>query len=212
MYSLKELLEIEKLFSQNKEDIFTNLWRESSYSIIMELIRQLKSYYDISYGFKTIETARKFAVDAHKGQMYGINRPYIYHLDKVVEILKPYGNTAVILGYLHDVIEDTDKTKDDVNRVFGKFISECVYKLSDPPGFARDVKKLLKNKELSRIKGEYEIVLIVKAADRLANLEEGGKINMYLNEHDDFRKAVYRPNLCDGIWSRIEVIIENAKK
>lgn len=57
------------------------------------------------------------------------------------------------------------------------------------------------------------LALIVKAADRLANLREsargrsGSKLDMYRQEHPAFRAAAYRPGLCDGLWEEIERLL-----
>ena len=54
-----------------------------------------------------LDQARAFALAAHGDQMYGA-RPYSFHLDAVVRLLSPYGIEAQVIGYLHDVVEDTE--------------------------------------------------------------------------------------------------------
>jgi (p)ppGpp synthase/HD superfamily hydrolase len=56
-----------------------------------------------------INKAKEFAIKHHGEQKYG-DRPYSFHLDQVVSYLVPYGETAQVIGYLHDVVEDTDVT------------------------------------------------------------------------------------------------------
>ena len=60
-----------------------------------------------------LDKARAFALTAHGSQMYG-DRPYAFHLEAVVSLLSGYGTDAQIVGYLHDVIEDTRVTEDEV--------------------------------------------------------------------------------------------------
>lgn len=155
--------------------------------------------------FSTI--ARDFAALVHTNQRYG-NKPYVYHLDQVVKHLCKYGDIACTIGYLHDVLEDTTTTIDDLKGVFGNYIAQCVTLLSDKSGKSRKWRKEQTNKRLSCIESEYRIVLVIKAADRLANLEEGGKIDMYRKEHESFYNAVYRPGLCDEIWEKINTLLK----
>jgi len=156
--------------------------------------------------------AREFALKAHRDQKYG-KYPYIYHLDAVVDILDQYGQHVQIIGYLHDIIEDTETTKSDIIKNFGKYVAECVFLTTDGPGKNRKQKKMALYKKLKESPSDHESSLIVKAADRLANIEAcimGGReslLKMYKREHLDFKDAVYRPKLCDDIWDRIEFII-----
>jgi len=124
---------------------------------------------------KTVSDAREFAIKAHGNQLYG-NKPYVYHLDAVVKILEPYGETAQIIGYLHDVVEDTGVSLQEIEDEFDLFISICVYVLTDPLGHrTRKEKKKYVCYKLSIVVDKYSVSLIVKAADRLANLECGEK-------------------------------------
>ena len=167
-----------------------------------------------------VEKARDFAVRAHGDQKYG-DKPYIYHLDQVAEILKPYGETAQVFGYLKDVTavlefdgvaEHPVRDPIDVELAFGKFIAVAVELSTDRRGETRESRVAKTNAMLSQIEG-FPLPLIVKAADRLANLREsakGGqdsKLAMYRREHDSFFRAVYRPGICDPIWREIEAII-----
>lgn len=156
-----------------------------------------------------IFTARMFAKKAHGKQKYG-DKPYIYHLDKVANLLKEYGPIVGAVAYLHDVLEDTHISKNHLMIQFGAWVANNVAILSDEYGKNRKKRKESVNSKLSRIKvgGGLEIALIVKAADRLANLEEGGKIDMYRKEHEAFYNAVYRPGLCDEIWEKINTLLK----
>jgi hypothetical protein len=87
-----------------------------------------------------LDDARSFAVTAHGSQMYGA-RPYVFHLDAVVGLLTPYGVEAQIVGYLHDVVEDTAVTEDEVRKRFGHLVGECVSLLTDAPGANRAERK-----------------------------------------------------------------------
>ncbi|MEZ6096008.1 MAG: HD domain-containing protein [Pirellulaceae bacterium] len=158
----------------------------------------------------TIEQAREFAIAAHAGQRYGGN-PYSYHLDAVVEILKNYGHDAQVIGYLHDVVEDTDVVLGDIRSHFGDDVAEAVSLLTDEPGEDRETRKQRTNAKLSR--SSNSLALIVKVADRLTNIRESqkdpttGKLSMYRLEHEAFRAAAYRAGLCDTLWLEMDQIL-----
>ncbi|AWF79477.1 hypothetical protein BTJ40_00770 [Microbulbifer sp. A4B17] len=157
------------------------------------------------------DKARSFAIQAHGDQRYG-SFPYSVHLDEVAKIASEYGEEAEVIAYLHDVIEDTDVRAEEIEASFGEFVSRCVSILSDEPGETRKIRKSATYQKMSRVSGSEELALLVKAADRLANmracLRSGDEefLNMYRAEHEVFRKSAYRPNLCESIWSEIEAI------
>ena len=159
-----------------------------------------------------IDKARSFAIAAHGDQMYG-EKPYIHHLEAVVEILEPYGKEAKLIGYLHDVAEDTHVSINEIKSVFGEFVGNCVAILTDESGATRKERKIKTYEKMSKVTGNEELALIVKAADRLANIEacvsDNNKslLEMYKNEHAVFSKAVYRAGKCDELWQRMNKVI-----
>lgn len=172
-------------------------------------------------GPEDLNRARDFAVKAHGTQQYG-GHPYLYHLEQVVHLLKPFGTAAQIVGFLHDVVEDTETPLDAIAKEFGDLAADCVKLLTDSPEGTREEKKALSHARLARVPVEHEtkLALIVKAADRLANLRhcaEGvkqgdpvavKKLDMYRKEYSAFRTAVYRIGLCEDLWEEMEDILE----
>lgn len=162
-----------------------------------------------------IDQARTFAVEAHGVQKYG-DKPYIHHLESVVNILEPYGNEAKIIGYLHDVVEDTLVSNDEVRSVFGDLVADCVAIVTDEPGINRKERKKKTYRKMSQVTGEETLALIVKAADRLANvqacLSDGNAVMLgkYQEEHDSFTRAVYRAGLCEDIWERLNQALKTS--
>jgi (p)ppGpp synthase/HD superfamily hydrolase len=116
-----------------------------------------------------LEQARAFALAAHGDQMYGA-RPYSFHLDAVVRLLSPYGIEAQVIGYLHDVVEDTEVSEGEIRQHFGRLIAECVGLLTDAPGANRAERKARTYARLATVDGPAELALVVKVADRLANV------------------------------------------
>jgi len=162
-----------------------------------------------------LERARNFAIKMHKQQMYG-DKPYLYHLEKVVKNLKNYGELACVIGYLHDVVEDTETTIKDIEKEFGLLVASCVSILTDEAGKTRKERKQKTYAKMAKINqhSDEHLALIVKTADRLANVEESihqnnkRLINIYLEEHNTFRQSVYRENLCDDLWEKLENMIQ----
>ncbi|QIF03744.1 HD domain-containing protein [Roseimicrobium sp. ORNL1] len=168
-----------------------------------------------------VNRARDFAVKAHGAQLYG-GHPYVYHLEQAVHLLKPFGSAAQVVGFLHDVVEDTETPLDAIAEEFGDLVADCVKLLSDSPEGTREEKKERSHAKLGQVPVEHEtkLALVVKAADRLANLrhcaqgvEQGDpvatrKLAMYRKEYAAFRTAVYRIGLCEDLWEEMEDILE----
>jgi (p)ppGpp synthase/HD superfamily hydrolase len=159
-----------------------------------------------------LDEARAFAVAAHDTQRYG-DLPYSYHLDQVAALLLPFGSTAQVIGYLHDVVEDTDIKLSDIELRFGSFVAQCVDLLTDSSGSSRAERKAKTYQRLSEVVGSAELALIVKTADRLANVRaciaDGNQrlLSMYLAEHVAFRSSAYRENLCENLWLELNSLL-----
>lgn len=160
-----------------------------------------------------LQRARAFAVKAHDKQMYG-DKPYVFHLDQVAALLENYGEDAQVIGYLHDAVEDTSVTVKQVAKSFGGFVAECVDLVSDPPGPDRKSRKAKTYARLAKVKRKAQLALIVKAADRLANVrmcvkEKNRKLlRVYQQEQPVFFRAAYRPGLCDEFWQELQELLQ----
>lgn len=160
-----------------------------------------------------IKKARDFAILAHGEQLYG-DEPYIVHLDAVAEIVKDFSIHIQVLAYLHDTIEDTNIVRRDIEKEFDDIVARSVEYLTDVPASNRKERKKLTNQKLATIKvgSSFEPVLVAKSADRLANMESciaksnSGLLKMYFREYPEFKNAVYRPNICEDIWVKLERI------
>lgn len=90
-----------------------------------------------------LERVRNFAIEAHGDQMYG-DRPYSYHLDQVRDLIKAlgYDEHTQAAGFLHDVPEDTNKTKREI--ITGTRIIKPVYDMiiavKSLPSDTKDIK------------------------------------------------------------------------
>lgn len=158
--------------------------------------------------------ARAYAIEMHGAQMYGVH-PYAYHLDAVASTLAPYGPDAQIVGYLHDVVEDTGATVEDVRSRFGDLVATCVALLTDEPGANRKERKSKTYAKLAQVARPQELALVVKAADRLSNVRacvadaNRDLWNVYRSEQAAFKAAAFRAGLCDELWSELEELLRD---
>lgn len=159
-----------------------------------------------------VEQTRAFAVEAHGSQLYG-TLPYVTHLDAVAAIVQPYGETAQVIAYLHDVAEDTAVTVAQIRSTFGDLVADCVSLLTDEPGANRKERKAKTYAKLAQVTGTTSLALVVKAADRLANVRacvsdrKMDMWSMYQGEHPVFRQSAYRTGLCEPIWLKLDQLL-----
>jgi len=92
-----------------------------------ELQKHLPDYYSLT-DREIVERAYRVAEEAHKDQIRQSGKPYITHCIEVGVILAEMGVPAEIVagGLLHDTVEDTQITLDDIHREFGETITKLV--------------------------------------------------------------------------------------
>jgi (p)ppGpp synthase/HD superfamily hydrolase len=192
-------------------------------NIIADFIYKIILY--IKYGTTTptlVDYARVYAIKCHKrvNQMYD-GKPYKYHLKMVdnygleFEYLIPdsYEREVFRAGlWVHDVIEDTGETFNDVAKVLNKDVAEFAYALTNEKGRNRDERandkyygdmKLVKNAPLGKV------------CDRLANfdhslLKESGMLKKYIKENPSFINKLYDVKFHDA-FVILEKKVELAK-
>jgi guanosine-3',5'-bis(diphosphate) 3'-pyrophosphohydrolase len=139
-----------------------------------------------------VQLAKRFAFNAHKGQTYGDEFPYIIHLQAVESVMLRFGiyNTEYLCGaWLHDTLEDTQATYEELASFFGEAVAENVAAVTEPKGGNR---KSRYEQTYPRIKARGIPAVIIKLADRIANVETSGKkVGMYRKEHAEFKHWVY---------------------
>ena len=127
-----------------------------------------------------IEHAVEVAKKAHEGQFRKTGEPYIVHPLAVKKILEDWGmdEDTIIAGILHDTVEDTSLTLDDIRKEFGEsvaFLVDGVTKLSTARTGMRDIDTYLPATKDNFLRlmialGDDIRVLIIKLADRLHNI------------------------------------------
>ena len=129
---------------------------------------------------KRIDDAIKLATKAHDGQFRKSGDPYITHPLAVMKIVEAWGmdEDTIIAAVLHDTVEDTSVTLQDIKDQFGEqvaFLVDGVTKLGNARSGMRDLDTYLPSTKDNLLRllvatGADIRVLIIKLADRLHNL------------------------------------------
>jgi len=126
---------------------------------------------------KLIRAAFDVAVDAHSKQRRKTGEPYIYHPIAVARIVAyeiGLGATSIAAALLHDVVEDTEYTIEDMERLFGEDIARIVSGLTKISHLKKDKNFSIQaenfRKMLLTLHDDVRIILI-KVADRLHNMQ-----------------------------------------
>ncbi len=139
-----------------------------------EFLDYIKGYND-QYDLDLISRAYDVAEKQHEGQLRKSGEPYLIHPVATAKILAELGmdESAIVAGLLHDVVEDTDYTMDQLVDEFGEEIGVLV------DGVTKLGALVFENKEKRQVENLRKMflamskdirVLIIKLADRLHNL------------------------------------------
>ena len=148
-------------------------------SLINEAFQELLDIYLASQHRKKVEKITKafnFARQAHKGVRRHSGEPYIMHPLAVARIVCKeigMGSTSICAALLHDVVEDTDYTVEDIRNLFGDKIAGIVSGLTKISGgvFGVHASEQAENfKKLLLTMSEDIRVILIKIADRLHNM------------------------------------------
>lgn len=126
---------------------------------------------------KIIRKAFDVAVDAHKEQRRKSGEAYIFHPIAVAKIVARdigLGSTAIAAALMHDVVEDTEITVQDIEKMFNPKIAQIVEGLTKIPKVKQDQEISLQaenfRKMLLTLHDDVRVILI-KIADRLHNMQ-----------------------------------------
>ncbi len=146
-------------------------------------------------GKPDVDRAQHFAELQHAGQRYNDETPYTLHLKAVGAVLKRFGFATPELlsaAWLHDILEDTNTSYNDIKQRFGPTVAELVYFVTSEKGRNRKERNAKTYPELAE-KAPWE-ARALKLADRIANVEYGaatdGKNSMYAAEFANFEKVL----------------------
>ena len=141
----------------------------------LEGLRQSVAGYLKPADLSRLEEAYHFSDAAHQGQLRKSGEPYISHPVAVAEILSEWQLDAQTLmaALLHDVVEDTDVSKDDISKRFGKPVAELVDGVSklDRIEFQSQQDAQAENFRKMLLAMARDVrVMLIKLADRLHNM------------------------------------------
>ena len=156
-----------------------NLFSPDEERLIDEAFQHLIDSYLQTKHRKKVEIITKafqFARQAHKGVRRHSGEPYIMHPIAVAQIVCSeigLGSTSICAALLHDVVEDTDYTTNDIKNVFGPKIAQIVDGLTKIAGgiFGEKASAQAENfKKLLLTMSDDIRVILIKIADRLHNM------------------------------------------
>ena len=159
-----------------------------------DLIVKASSYISDEDSLELIKKAYFYARDAHLGQIRKSGVPYINHpLATSIILTTVYADTETICaGLLHDVLEDTNVTKDELEKEFGREITNLVYGVTkiSKIHFSTVNEALIEYyKKIIVGMSEDVRVIIIKLADRLHNMRTLWALS------EDRRKAISKETL-----------------
>ena len=159
-------------------------------SSLIELIRKYNKTGDLSM----VEKAYNYAVEKHAGQKRKSGEPFVNHPINVACIIAEmeFDTDSICAALLHDVVEDTDATREDIVREFSPTIAELVdgvTKLSKIPYTSKEEQQIESLRKMFFAMAKDVRVIVIKLADRLHNM----RTLRYMKE--DRQRAISRETL-----------------
>lgn len=160
--TVSELDEKKEFVPENPDELYGKL---------IKLVRENMTENDVSL----VEKAYFIAKKAHEGQFRFSGEPYIIHPVSVAIILYNLGmdGESMAAALLHDVVEDTDMTKENIQEEFGEDVAnlvEGVTKLGKVPIFTKEEQQAENVRKMLMAMSQDIRVIIIKLADRIHNM------------------------------------------
>lgn len=120
-----------------------------------------------------ILAAAHFAAEHHKGQKRKgeAGEPYLNHLIEVAELIATSSDlldaNLIMAGFLHDTIEDTDVTRQELERLFGSDVAALVAEVTDDKSLPKEQRKALQVQNAHKKSPRAQTL---KLADKISNL------------------------------------------
>lgn len=140
-----------------------------------EVLNEAKSYIKSEELLNKIEKAYQYAKTKHTGQVRKNGDPYLYHVLSTAYNLTLWhlDPASIQAGLLHDVLEDTPTTYEDLVKEFGEEVAGLVLAVTKVSHFAKEKRQEIKSDYLRKLylSLAHDIrVIIIKMADRLHNI------------------------------------------
>lgn len=161
----------EETAEQDEKKEFVPENPDELYGKLIKLVRENMTENDVSL----VEKAYFIAKKAHEGQFRFSGEPYIIHPVSVAIILYNLGmdGESMAAALLHDVVEDTDMTKENIQEEFGEDVAnlvEGVTKLGKVPIFTKEEQQAENVRKMLMAMSQDIRVIIIKLADRIHNM------------------------------------------
>ncbi len=139
-----------------------------------ELSKRILDYHK-SEDLSLVEKAYRYAEEKHEGQKRKSGEPYFTHPVQVAYSLADLGldTQSICAALLHDVVEDTDATYEDVTREFGETVTllvDGVTKLDKIPYTSKEEQQIENLRKMFFAMAKDVRVIVIKLADRLHNM------------------------------------------
>ena len=138
-------------------------------------LKQHMQNFETSYDYALVEKAFELCVTAHQGQKRVSGEDYYYHPYNVAKIVVSLGmdTESVVASLLHDVVEDTDYTQEDIKNMFGAEVAllvDGVTKIGRLNFLTKEQQQAESLRKMLIAMGQDIRVIIIKLADRLHNM------------------------------------------
>ena len=145
--------------------------REERYESMMQAVKRYSPAADLD----VIQRAFEYADEKHKKQLRKSGEPYIIHPLAVAEIVAEIGldTDAIAAALLHDCLEDTDASFDEITRLFGRTVAELVEgvtKLTRVQYSTMEEQQMENLRKMFMAMSKDIRVILIKISDRLHNM------------------------------------------
>ena len=142
--------------------------------VLQEICTHVRGY-DAAADTGLIERSFAFAAERHAGQKRRSGEPYVVHPVGVARIISELrlDVPSICAGLLHDCVEDTSATAEDIGRLFGteiQFLVEGVTKLGQIPWTTREERQAENFRKMLLAMARDIRVILIKLADRVDNM------------------------------------------
>ena len=133
-----------------------------------------------------IEKAYNYAKKAHVFQRRAGSEPFVSHPFEVAKIVARFGldEVCIMAALLHDVVEDTPRTFEEIKKEFGRKIAEIVMSLSKIEALSQDKedRNVQALRRVLQASSKDIRVLLIKLCDRLHNMQTLGNLQVHKRE------------------------------
>jgi len=164
------------------------------------------------------KAALLYATKAHAGQTRSGGSPYIEHPERVAKSVEQYKKShnldaLISAAYLHDTIEDTDTTHEDLEKMFGGLVASLVKELTSDKDKIKEVGKA--NYLAHKMATMSSYALVIKLADRLDNVQDIATAktpewrNKYKSETEHVLDYIEKNRVLSGTHKKIISLIRS---